>query len=109
MYTKGKCEDCQGRGRLHILADRDATYIAQNGSKMEIQRCDTCQIFDTDEAALAEVVKQANFAPDLLEACKATLEHLEKAGLAKLNKITGNTSTFAYMLEQAIEKAEKGE
>ncbi len=44
---------------------------------------------------------------NLLKVCRETLKHLQENGLAKLNKITGNTSTVAYMLEQAIAEAEK--
>ena len=45
-------------------------------------------------------------APEMLEALKATLEHFNQVGLAKFNTIGGNTSTFAYIIEQAIKKAE---
>ena len=88
-----RCETCDGKGWLHTLnAERGA---------MEIQRCDGCSVFMTDEKALEHVVLLANAAPELLQACIKAVEPLSEGEDCGLS---GDTYNFVC---DAIKRAEE--
>ena len=57
-HIKEKCELCGDKGWLHILNTNTGT--------MEIQNCDVCAVFVSDEQALEHVVFLALANPSLL-------------------------------------------
>ena len=65
------CGACGGKGWLWCIAEGD------HPPRQEIQRCDACQKFESDEAALEAVVKAAEAQPALLKFIEeiASLRH----------------------------------
>jgi len=62
------CEACGGKGWLWSIVEGD------HPSREEIQRCDTCQKFANDQAALEAVVKAAESQPSLLKFVEDVVE-----------------------------------
>jgi hypothetical protein len=65
------CEACGDKGWIFCIAEGD------HPPRQEIQRCDACQKFGSDEAALEAVVKAAEAQPALLKFVEevAALKH----------------------------------
>ena len=59
--NKQTCSACGGKGWLWCIAESD------HPPREEIQRCDACQKFANDQAALEAVVKAAESQPALLK------------------------------------------
>jgi len=55
-----KCEACGGRGWLLSAVTKDAL-------RSQIQRCDACELYENDQAALEALVKAAGSQPALLQ------------------------------------------
>ena len=60
----GICQACDGKGWLFSVIEKDG--FARN----EIERCDACELYANDQAALEAVVETANSQPPLLQFVK---------------------------------------
>ena len=72
----GICEACGGKGWLFCIVEDDGP------KRNEIERCDVCQFYENDQAALEGVVEAAKSQPPLLQFVKdlSNLTHEREPG-----------------------------
>jgi len=58
------CESCGGKGWLFSIIKNDGS------PRNQIERCDTCELYESDQAAVEAVVKSAQSQPQLLQFVK---------------------------------------